>query len=537
MWEFAELFRKLDESNKTLVKVDALANYFRTAKENNREKDVVWTIALMGGKRPRRPVNTTNLRFWASELTDISLTLFEESYHVVGDLAETIALLTSKPQKEKSLGTLSDWMEKIASLKDMDLRDQREFLQSVWQTFDYQVSFVFNKLITGSFRIGISRKLMTRSLAKAFDIEENALAHKLMGNWVPTEISLEKLIFTDNKKDNLSQPYPFYLAYSINDKSSDLGEVKDWQIEWKWDGIRGQIIKRMDEVFVWSRGEELVSDKYPEYIEMAENLPNGAVIDGEILAFKDNFPLNFNALQQRIGRKTISKKILDEVPVVFMAYDLLEFEGEDWRQKPMLERRKKLEEIVASANNERLILSEIVEVKNWNELDDLILRAREFGTEGFMLKKLDSIYEIGRKKGNWWKWKSEPFTIDAVLTYAMRGHGRRANLYTDYTFGLWQDGNLVTFAKAYSGLTDKEFEEVDRFVKRNTLERFGPVRQVKAVHVFELAFEGISYSKRHKSGVAVRFPRILRWRKDKKIEEANTLDDLIQLIPNNEITE
>jgi DNA ligase 1 len=310
---------------------------------------------------------------------------------------------------------------------------------------------------------------------------------------------------------------------------TDLGEPEEWYAERKWDGIRGQIIVRARELFVWSRGEELVTDKYPEYAVMLDLLPDGTVIDGEIMPFKDEMPLSFNHLQTRIGRKSLSTKLLKEVPVAFIAYDVLEFRGEDIRTKPMHERRAILEDL-CSVKSSVLRLSQLVPYTTWDELAFERSRSRDFLSEGIMLKRKQSIYRDGRRRGDWWKWKIDPFTVDAVMIYAMRGHGRRANLYTDYTFAVWDNEQLVPFTKAYSGLTDDELREVDRWVKQNTLERFGPVRSVKPLLVFELAFEGIAKSSRHKSGIALRFPRIKRWRKDKNIAEANTLTDLLQLL-------
>jgi DNA ligase-1 len=286
---------------------------------------------------------------------------------------------------------------------------------------------------------------------------------------------------------------------------------------------------RGGEHFVWSRGEELVTDKYPEFQVLRAALPHGTVLDGEILAWKDGAPLPFSEMQKRIGRKTVGRKILSDVPVVFMAYDIMEFEGRDIRQQPMKERRRILEQMLAAAALPSLLLSPTLAFSTWEEIVDHREHARSTSIEGLMLKRRSSTYEVGRKRGDWWKWKVDPLSIDAVLTFSMQGHGRRADLYTDHTFGLWQDGQLVTFAKAYSGLTDAEMKEVDTFVKKNTLERFGPVRQVEPQLVFEIAFEGISASSRHKSGVAVRFPRIVRWRGDKRPDEADTLEALKRL--------
>ena len=539
MKNFASLIKTLDSTTKTNTKVAALAEYFAKASDT----DKVWTIAILSHRRPPRPVNTTLLRQWASELSNIPLWLFEESYHIVGDLAETIALvIPSNPlQTDKSL---TEFLEEMILLKKKSEEEKKEYLYNNWKALDYYERFVFTKLITGGFRIGVSQKLMTKALSKATEINEDILAYKLMGNWDPKTITFQELILEENENDYLSKPYPFYLAYAIENEVHDLSDVQEWSAEHKWDGIRSQTIFRNDELFVWSRGEELVTDKYPELEKLVGIIPNGTVIDAEILPYANNIIGTFNDLQTRIGRKTVSKALLKKTPVILKAYDILEWEGNDIRHLPFIERRELLEKLfqtIITIEDLPFQISETIHFNSWEEVAKERERAREMHSEGLMLKRKDSPYLVGRKKGDWWKWKVDPLTIDAVLTYAMRGHGRRSNLFTDYTFALWNtnekgEKELVTFAKAYSGLTDAEFRKVDAWIKKNTLERFGPVRSVTPHHVFEIAFEGIALSKRHKSGIATRFPRIIRWRHDKKIEDANTIEDLKSLIPSTSIT-
>ncbi|TRO64485.1 ATP-dependent DNA ligase [Christiangramia sabulilitoris] len=530
MKAFANLIKTLDSTNKTTLKVEALTEYFKEVPD----KDKVWTIAILSHRRPPRPVNTTLMREWASELANIPLWLFEESYHIVGDLAETIALVIP-PAEDSTEKSLNQFLEEIIDLKKRPEEEKKEYLFDNWLNLNYYERFVFTKLITGSFRIGVSQKLMTRALSRATEIDEDILAYKLMGNWEPSKITFNKLILEENKEDYLSKPYPFYLAYAIEGEPAELGDVSQWSAEHKWDGIRSQVIIRNDELFVWSRGEELVTDKYPEFDAFLSVIPNGTVLDGEILPFPEGEIGTFKDLQTRIGRKNVSKKLLEKTPVILKAYDILEWGGEDIRDMAFGKRREILEKLYheVRADDVPLHLSETIQFDKWEEAAKERENSREVKSEGLMLKRLDSPYLVGRKKGDWWKWKVDPLTIDAVLTYAMRGHGRRSNLFTDYTFGLWDKDRkeLVTFAKAYSGLTDKEFRQLDAWIKRNTLERFGPVRSVTPHHVFEIAFEGIAESGRHKSGVATRFPRMLRWRTDKKIEDANTLQDLKDLIP------
>ena len=526
MKRFAALFEALDQTTKINAKVAALESYFNEAPD----LDKLWTIALLSHRRPRRTVSTTLLREWAAEQANLPLWLFEESYHIVGDLAESIALVLPKPVT-KIESSLSEWIKLIQNLKDASDEDKKLAIVEAWQGLTHPERFVFNKLITGGWRIGVSQKLMTRALSKSTGIDENHLAHRLMGNWTPDTTSFQKLLFEENISDNLSKPYPFYLAYALDLPPEEIGTPDEWQAERKWDGIRGQLIKRGGEIFVWSRGEELVTDRFPEYQQLIPLLNDGTVIDGEILTFKDGQLLPFQNLQTRIGRKNISKKILQNAPVILRAYDLMEFEGEDIRNQPLSFRRKHLERIVTGVNRPDVLqISGLVSYQSWQDLDQVRQDARAHQCEGIMLKRKNSTYKSGRKKGDWWKWKIDPLTIDAVMLYAQQGHGRRANLFTDYTFAVWDGDALVPFAKAYSGLTDKEFEEITSFVRKNTIDRFGPVRAVTPTLVFEVAFEGIQKSTRHKSGVALRFPRMHRWRKDKHPKEANTLTDLKQML-------
>ncbi len=526
MREFTQLYTELDQTNSTLAKIAALKDYF----ERVEGKDKLWTIALLSHRRPKRPVTSTQLKEWAALETGLPFWLIDETHHVVGDLAETVAGILPEPA-QSSDESLSYWIRHIMEMKSMDEENRRSALVDAWRRLDRMERFAFHKILTGGFRVGVSQKLIVRALHAHTGIEESILAHRLMGNWDPDSITFEELILAPDPADDLSKPYPFYLAYALDSPVNELGPTENWAAEYKWDGIRGQIIKRGGMHFVWSRGEELVTDKYPEYEVLAGMLPDGTVLDGEILPFKDGRPLTFQNLQTRIGRKNVSAGILKSTPVIFKCYDLLEFKGADIRTLPYQERRLMLESLVPR-NMGVIQLSDQISFKSWEELAAVREEARSFQSEGLMLKRRDAPYRDGRKKGDWWKWKVDPLTIDAVMIYAMRGHGRRANLYTDYTFAVWQDSALVPFTKAYSGLTDKEIVQVDAFIRKNTIDRFGPVRSVNPELVFEIAFEGIHRSSRHKSGIALRFPRIKRWRRDKQASEANTLDDLTDLLDN-----
>jgi DNA ligase-1 len=526
---FATLVHELGTHTKTNEKLDALVKYFSSASD----KDKVWMIALFSGRRPRRTISPARLSEWCSELVELPLWLFAESYHTVGDLSETIALLIpDDPEvlKNAPSRSLSWYVEKFLELEKSDEQEKKNFIISSWKELNSKEKFVFNKLLSSTFRVGVSQNMMVNALSKLVKLESSVIAHRITGNWDPATTPFDELLSEESSIVDHSKPYPFYLAYALEEGPDSLGDPEDWQAEWKWDGIRGQIIKRNGTLFVWSRGEDLITDKFPEYQLLTQKLPEGSVIDGEILPVKNGQVLNFNVLQTRIGRKNVTKKQLDEAPAGIFAYDLLEEEGQDIRHLPLMERRRRLAAIVADVNIPQLILSPVIDFESWAQLTEIRLTSRDNNSEGIMLKRKSSPYQVGRKRGDWWKWKIDPLTIDAVMIYAQKGAGRRSNLYTDYTFAVRDGDKLVAFTKAYSGLTDKEFAQVDNFVKRNSLEKFGPVRTVKPELVFEIAFEGIAASTRHKSGVALRFPRISRWRHDKPVSEINTLEDLKKML-------
>ncbi len=527
MKRFTELFLQLDRTNKTNEKVELLKGYFLSAPD----EDKIWALALFTGRRPPRKIKSSQVQEWALELAGIPHWLFRESYASVGDLAETVSLILPPPSETGEEKSLAQWFDALGALKDADDEQKKAFILNAWHQLSSFEIFVFNKLLMGSFRIGVSQTLVTRAIAETAASTPAVISHRLMGGWDPAVISYKELIHSENAGDEFSKPYPFYLSYAIQGTVDQLGEAKDWFAEWKWDGIRSQIIFRDGEIYIWSRGEELITDKFPELLVLKDHLPEGTVLDGELICFGDTKPLSFNVLQTRIGRKNLTKKILEEAPAVFISYDVMEYQCRDIRHEEQQKRRTILENLVSAADIPAVFkLSPLIDFPDWDDLKNLHLRAREFAAEGFMLKHKQAQYLSGRKKGDWWKWKTDPLSIDAVLIYAQKGSGRRAELYTDYTFAVWDGDKLVPFAKAYSGLTDKEIGKVDYFIKRNTLEKFGPVRTVKPELVFEIGFEGINASTRHKSGIAVRFPRILRWRTDKIVNEADTLENLRTLL-------
>jgi DNA ligase-1 len=574
MHDFAILYAELDATNKTNDKVAALTRYFQAAPPG----DAAWAAYFLIGRKPKQVVPTAKLRAWAIEAAAIPDWLFEECYAAVGDLGETIALVLPPSPSGRGVGgegelhSLADWVEgALLPLRASDEATQKRIVVGAWASFDQTERFVWNKLITGAFRVGVSQKLVVRALAEVSGIDDNTIAHRLMGDWQPGADFYTQLVAADTQDADISRPYPFCLAYALETKMPTdergrlldadpvefghalqalLGDIGDWQAEWKWDGIRAQVIRRNGQTFVWSRGEELVTERFPEIAAIGDALPDGTVLDGEIMPFKDGKVLPFAQLQTRIGRKTLTKKLLEEVPVALIAYDLLELNGQDVRAQSLRWRREQLSRLVETRHPERseasktqaqskdasLQLSTVVISESWEALGHEQKRSRAHDAEGLMLKRRDGPYGVGRTAGNWWKWKIAPYTVDAVMIYAQAGHGRRASLYTDYTFAVWDGdpragGKLVPFAKAYSGLTDAEIRKVDAFIRANTLEKFGPVRTVKPVLVFELGFEGIQRSLRHKSGIAVRFPRILRLRTDKAIEDADTLEAIQALLP------
>jgi len=526
MKDFVKLINAIEITNKTNAKIDALVHYFAQAAE----KDKLWLIAIFTGKRPPRPVKTTLMKQWCLEIIQLPEWLFLESYSTVGDLGETLALLLPEPTKTIDK-TLDEWMQDIIALKPKSDEEKKTYVLSAWAGLNMQERFIFNKLIGGSFRIGVSKKTLVNALSKRSGIDANQLMHSIIGNWDINTISFQALLNGEHINYDNSKPYPFCLAYALEKEINDLGTPDEWQVEYKWDGIRGQVVKRNGEIYIWSRGEELVTGQFPEIEIAIRQFKDDFVIDGEILALKDSNVLLFNDLQRRLNRKNISKKLLEDVPIGFYAYDILELNEKDIRGEALQKRRQLLERLFASIDLPNHIkLSQIIDFKGWETLHDIRENARSINSEGLMLKQNASPYHVARKKGDWWKWKVDPLTIDVVMIYAQKGSGRRSSKYTDYTFAVKKEDGLVTVAKAYSGLTDKEITEISKWVNKNAIEKFGPVRTVKPELVFEIAFEGIALSNRHKSGVALRFPRIKRWRRDKTVKDIDTIQSVKSLI-------
>lgn len=523
---FTRLFLDLDSTTRTAEKSGLLERYFREASP----PDAAWALYFLTGRKVKRAVNTRLLREWAAQAAALPSWLIDESYDAVGDLAETLALVLPESASGSDLSLQSLVEQRIVPLASLPPQTVETLVRLTWRELDSRQRLVWHKLIMGEFRVGVARTLVARALATVAEVAPEVMAHRLMGPWKPTAEDFAALLSGNEHASTPGRPYPFFLAQPLIGPPTSLGECAEWQAEWKWDGIRAQLIKRQGQILVWSRGEELITDRFPEIEEVGFALPDGVVLDGEIMAWKDEQPLPFGVLQTRIGRKNLTPRIRAEAPAAFIAFDLLENDSKDIREQMLVDRRNKLAQLVGRLPPTlALRLSAEITAIDWDELAQLRAAARTRHVEGIMLKRRGSAYGVGRPKGDWWKWKVSPYAIDAVLIYAQRGHGRRASLYTDYTFGVWNAGELVPVAKAYSGLTDEEIGEVDRYVRDNTIERFGPVRAVRPELVFELHFEGIQISKRHKAGLAVRFPRMARWRRDKKVAEADTLETLRQL--------
>ncbi len=537
---FTQLFIALDQTNKTVAKSQLLSEYFEEASP----ADAAWAIYFLMGERLKRLVKTADLKEWACRVSDLPDWLFAECYDHVGDLAETLALLIfceDKFRKADLKLSLSELIENyLIPLKAMEPEAQSKRIVQLWSKMDFSMALVLNKLITGGFRVGVSKSLVIKALAKNASVDPAVMAHKLMGQWEPSEVNFKNLFVKKSTQDEVLRPYPFCLAYPLEVKEGEslsmiLGDSKEWQIEPKWDGIRAQIIVRKGARVIWSRGEQLLNEQLPEIEDALKAYPDeqSFVLDGEILAwdFENDKVRSFADLQKRLGRKKVSKAILEEIPVVFMAYDLLEIDSVDLRAKSTSERRDVLEKWLPSIETSVMRLSPIYDAsRGWEAMAEVRSHSREESIEGLMLKQKTAIYSVGRKKGLWWKWKIEPYTVDAVMVYAQQGHGRRAGVFSDYTFSIWKDGELVPFCKAYSGLSDMEMKRVDKWIRANTTAKHGPVRVVQAELVFEIAFEGIQESKRHKSGIAVRFPRIHRWREDKLASDADTLETVKSLL-------
>jgi DNA ligase 1 len=535
---FTELYLEIDRSNRRNDKLAALTRYFLSAPA----EDAIWAVYILSGRKIGRTISSTQLRNWAAEISGYPHWLLHECYAVVGDLSETLSLLIPFESSHGAAPPLHEMVEqRLRPLGKLSPERQKEIVLQTWRELSTAQRFVFHKLIHGDFRVGVSRLMLVLALAKAAGVEPAVIAHRLSGQWLPTWEKMRHILQGpgEGEAPDENLPYPFMLAHALTDAPASLGAIDDWQIEWKWDGIRAQLLRRGGKAAIWSRGDELISSAFPEILQAALALPEGTVIDGEIVAWDESAarPMPFASLQRRINRKNVEPSFWPDVPVNLIAFDLLEMDGRDMRGEPLSGRRAALEEILINSPGNLITLAGRIQIESWEMLGEQIAQSRILGVEGVLLKRRDSPYLVGRPTGPWWKLKIDPYTVDAVLIAAQPGSGRRAGLLTDYTFGVWNDGRteLVPVAKAYSGLTDAEIAEMDRFVRRHTAERFGPVHIVQPLRVFELGFEAIQKSDRHKSGIALRFPRILRLRDDKKVAEADTLSTLEELLRSVEI--
>jgi DNA ligase 1 len=528
MRRFAALYARLDASRATQDKLAALRDYFAAAPP----ADAAWALWFLSGERLKRIVPPTRLRQCIAARCALPAAVVDEAYAHVGDLAETLALLFDTAGHAPDAAAdwpLSEVVAALQGMRELDETAQCAQLCAYWARLPRDQLYLFNKLLTGALRVGVSAGLVVRALAAHAGLEPALLQHRLMGDWQPGAEAYARLLSAQTDEIADAQPYPFCLAAPLESAPAALGAPNDFVAEWKWDGIRAQLLRRGGRCYLWSRGEEALGGRFPEIETAATALPEGCVLDGEILPWRESV-LPFAQLQTRIARKRLSARLLQDTPVIFLAYDLLECDGRDLREQALVRRRATLETLIAAAAQPALRLSARIDADDWATLADLREQARGRGVEGLMLKRLDAPYAAGRRRGIWWKWKIAPMTLDVVLVYAQAGHGRRANLYTDYTLAVRDGDALVPVAKAYSGLTDDELKQMDRWIRAHTREKFGPVRSVEPQQVFEIAFEGIQASPRHKAGIALRFPRIHRWRRDKPAAEADTLDTVRALL-------
>ena len=539
--KFSKLFEDLDSNNSSNKKVNFLTKYFKL---NNNLNNIL-TIYLLIGKKNKRFISGKSLREYYANIYKIPKWLIDECYSKVGDSAEVIALLLQDKILEKNIKddiSLNELINEILpKLKKLDENKKKIYIKSLWEKISKDNQLIFNKILTGTFRIGVSKGLVVKAISNMIGIDESIILHRLMGELEPIEETYMFLINQKLEQKELDyKPYPFQLANTFDERIKETISVDKYQIESKWDGIRSQIIKRSNNISIWTRGEELVNKTFPELIKIISHFKNDFVLDGEILIWDENKnrPKNFSLLQKRLGRKSPSLKIQKDLPVVFMAYDILEINGKDIRSKILSERRDILEKSFSNLISEdksiieKIKITKLHQISNWKDLEEVKNSARKSNTEGLVIKDKQSEYVPGRKKGNWWKYKIDPMQLDGILIYARPGSGKRADLYTDYSFGIWEDNKLVKFANAYSGLNNEEIRELDKWIRRNTLEKFGPVRSVKPELVFEISFDNIQISKRHKSGIALRFPRITKWRRDKNIMEADNLENALKMISN-----
>lgn len=520
---YAELYKALKRNNRESDILELLIDYFSKVCE----RDKIWTLYILSEGKVKKKFRSQLLKECACEYTGIPDWLFEESYRFTGDLIETLSLIL--PEKETdSHRTLSGWMDFVNTINLTDESEMKEKIIKAWKDLDHSEKYVFNKLITGSLRSGLKDKVLIKALSEFFNIEPNIIARRLKSEWHPDKISFKELFSGDDPNDVISKPYAFFTEEVMETESEELGLPGDWLAEWKFTGIRVQIIFRQGDIFIWTEDEDLITDKFPEFENLKNILPEGTVFEGVLLCYGNGKPLPLTYLKTRTGRKNINRKTMIEFPVVFIAYDILEYNGNDIRHKVLAERKEIISNIKSQISNSELLkFSQEINFKDWEELRKMRAKSGDFKAKGILLKKKISV-RLPECKDKFLIWKPEPLSIDTVLIYAMKGE--RTDLFTEYTFGIWDEGKLVSIAKVNSGLTEVEIREVSEFVKNNTLEKFGPVRTVKPELVFEIAFESISESKRHKSGLVLHLPGITRWKKDKKIEEVFILENLKKLI-------
>jgi len=511
---FGQLLQACLQEPKTLQKISLLSDYFNEESPEN----MPMALHFLMGENMGRFCSGRQLREWAAQLLGLPDWLVDESYEALGDNSETISLLF--PNKPSSLAhDLKAVCERIQQLKSEPIDVKKDWIIDVWSKSSRDDIYTFNKLLGGGIRIGASKKNVLKALSRTVHLDVDILEQRLLGTWEPTKIAYDALVNPDDIAGKGTCPYPFFLASPIQDVDATLMPFSDWQIEPKWDGIRAQLVHRQEGTQLWSRGNDLISDQFPDILDSASELPYG-VYDGEVLAWGADGPQPFADLQKRLNRKKVTRQLLASIPCIMMLYDCLEFEGVDVREQALHERCKKIRDL-----RPPFYTSNPLTLNGVSALNDYVKNARNNRVEGVIIKRLSSAYKSGRVRGDWWKLKVDPLLLDVVIMYAQKGKGIRSGLFTDYTFGVWDNNQLVPIGKAYSGLTNDEIKQVHQILNNHLTDRFGPVRGVSPCVVLEVAFDSIQESPRHKSGLALRFPRINRLRLDKPVEEANSLED------------
>jgi len=543
MKAFADLWATLEGQLSEARSAQILARYL----QQTSAEDAAWAIYLLCGKKPKKLLSARELVEYFLQTSGTPGWLFWESDDVVGDVNETIALLNdtfmdetasqqnrnenSHPQQN----SLAFWMEnQLNTLAEVAQSQRPAFLGNCWQKLGYREAFIINRILTGTWKSNLPLKTIAQALSIVSGQEPMTLMHRLKADWLPNKVFYAKLIAEDQPTFQTEQKFSFGEFKPLEESSIEsLGAVEDWWLAWQWEGLRVQCIRRADDCFLWSQNGELVTDRFPELHEMAQKLPEGTILEGVIVACSGQAPLPLADLQPRLGGKSVNRKMMESCPVAFVATDLQLLANEDMRNLPAQQRKTRLAQL-ANDIGFPLVHFPRIEIDQWAHARKLLQEARQHHAEGLSLQRLNSPYPIQNQQADWWSWKVQPHTINAILLYAkMEMAGRSQKQTTEYTFAVWHEDQLVPVARTGIGLPPEEAELLDGWIRANTYERFGPVRSVEPFHVYEIAFDGITPSKRHKCGFVLREPRIINPRPHTPIEEASRLEDLHRLLPVN----